>query len=783
MRGGKIRSRLCTGLRLILWLCICALGSSADCRAETRRALLVGINAYKPSATTAPSQPQEKVVESKPNKGRGSWSDLDGCLNDVAAIKEIVIGRLGFKAENVRVLTDSQAKRESVLVSFQKQMIDEAAAGDVCFFFYAGHGSRIRNLKTDKPTGMDSTIVPADSCEGVIDIRDKELARLFNKALDKGVILTAVFDSCHSGSIARGLASPEKARYLEPDTRVVSDAPDPGKKPEERGALILSAAQDYQVASEARDEADAPHGAFTVAFLKALRSVPLNAPAEQLFQSAQVIMQAEKPQQVPVLAGTPERRQKPLLGVGTSTLSNRITIPVLQKETSRGEVVLRGGQAIGLNEGCELLRLPKADEEKNQPAVRIQVARVEGLARSVAKVVSGSIEKVQTGDLFEVDRWVYPPEASLKVWIPFSDLSYSDLDQLSSELATLRKSDRIQWVEDPTVDTPTHLLTREHSDWALSAVGNLGKEVKAEQVIAKLPSKSKLFVSLPPPKELIAELKLGEGTDHDSIQVVSMPAEAQYYLVGRWQNEKVEFAWLRPNSTQDDSKSNPLPTRTDWFNLIAQHDSVEKTARQLEDTAAHIGRLKGWLSLEARGGSGTFPYRLALKNTKSGAIKNFGETVIGGESYGLVLKASPNADVKQVEKRWVYVVSLDSWGKTQLVFPAVEQGNSLNRLPYDQVDANQKAYPAEIQLGDRNLFTVSEPFGIDTYILLTSLEPISDPSVFNSEGVRTRGKALSGLTGLFANTGAQTRGATAHVPSNWSIERVSIRSAPNAKNP
>src|SRR5438067_750366 len=196
MRGGKIRSRLCIVLRLILWLCICAFGSSADCRAETRRALLVGINAYEPSATTAPSESEKKVVESKPNKGRGSFFNLDGCLNDVAAMQETLITRLGFKAENIRVLTDSQAKRDSILAAFQEHIIDEAAAGDVCFFFYAGHGSRIRNLKTDKPTGMDSTIVPADSCEGVIDIRDKELARRCNKALDKGVILTAVFDSC-----------------------------------------------------------------------------------------------------------------------------------------------------------------------------------------------------------------------------------------------------------------------------------------------------------------------------------------------------------------------------------------------------------------------------------------------------------------------------------------------------------------------------------------------------------------------------------------------------------
>ena len=59
----------------------------------------------------------------------------------------------------------------------------------------------------------------------VKDIRDKELRHVFNEILDKKILLTVFFDSCHSGSVMRGLG---KARKLDPDLRDVADASDPG---------------------------------------------------------------------------------------------------------------------------------------------------------------------------------------------------------------------------------------------------------------------------------------------------------------------------------------------------------------------------------------------------------------------------------------------------------------------------------------------------------------------------------------------------------------------------
>ena len=75
--------------------------------------------------------------------------------------------------------------------------------------------------------------------------------------------------------------------------------------------------------------------------------------------------------------------------------------------------------------------------------------------------------------------------------------------------------------------------------------------------------------------------------------------------------------------------------------------------------------------------------------------------------------------------------------------------------------------------------TVSEPYGIDNYFLLTSAQPIDNPDdVFNFSGARTRSvRGVSNpLARLISDRAMGTRGSLSGVPTNWSIERVAFRS-------
>ena len=83
------------------------------------------------------------------------------------------------------------------------------AARDISLFYFAGHGSILENSKSRESDHRDETIVPADANRGTADIRDKELARLFNRVIDRKAdswrSLTAVIAGrFRAGSAMRG---------------------------------------------------------------------------------------------------------------------------------------------------------------------------------------------------------------------------------------------------------------------------------------------------------------------------------------------------------------------------------------------------------------------------------------------------------------------------------------------------------------------------------------------------------------------------------------------------
>jgi hypothetical protein len=353
---------------------------SWELAAQTRRALLVGINQYVPEAKAAPRRMTKAggkaaAPATSTAVGRGTWGNLKGAINDLEAFKQILISRFQFEEKNIIVLRNAEATRDGIIAAYRKHLIDEAQKGDVAVFFYAGHGSQVMNSKSEERDKLDESLVPADGEKGARDIRDKELSRLFNESLDKGVILTAIIDSCHSGSIARGIPRPGLSRNLPADPRDAADPPSPGPAPEERGALVFSAAQDTETANEQIDEKEKSHGVFSLALRRVLENVPINASAREIFASVKSLMEAEGQRQQPVLAGTAERRRAPLFGLGTSTGSGRTRVAVLRVNTEDGIIELQGGYEVGLGVNTEL---QKADAKPSDPKVRIRVSEEPG---------------------------------------------------------------------------------------------------------------------------------------------------------------------------------------------------------------------------------------------------------------------------------------------------------------------------------------------------------------------------------------------------------------------
>jgi len=135
----------------------------------------------------------------------GQNSQLDGCVSDAKNMYRFLTDRLGFRSRDIIRLTDEARDprnlptRQNILGAI-RWLVRGAHKHDSLFFHYSGHGSQIRDLNGDEVDGYDEVIFPLDySHSGTII--DDELHNSLVKPLPAGCRLTAVFDSCHSGSV------------------------------------------------------------------------------------------------------------------------------------------------------------------------------------------------------------------------------------------------------------------------------------------------------------------------------------------------------------------------------------------------------------------------------------------------------------------------------------------------------------------------------------------------------------------------------------------------------
>lgn len=93
-------------------------------------------------------------------------NELHGCINDVLAMRDAIIKRFGFDSSHIELLTD--APGSSVMPTGANikaaldRMVSRAQPGDVLFFHYSGHGTRIPSQKPGWPFRQDEAIVPCD---------------------------------------------------------------------------------------------------------------------------------------------------------------------------------------------------------------------------------------------------------------------------------------------------------------------------------------------------------------------------------------------------------------------------------------------------------------------------------------------------------------------------------------------------------------------------------------------------------------------------------------------
>ncbi|XP_062182723.1 metacaspase-9-like [Phragmites australis] len=134
----------------------------------------------------------------------GTPHELRGCINDVLAMRHVLLARLGFAPADVTVLTDDDDRGAAAVLPTGANirraladMVARAAPGDVLFFHYSGHGTLVPPV-TPRHRGRDEAIVPCDF--NLITVADVDFRQLVDR-VPHGASFTMVSDSCHRGGL------------------------------------------------------------------------------------------------------------------------------------------------------------------------------------------------------------------------------------------------------------------------------------------------------------------------------------------------------------------------------------------------------------------------------------------------------------------------------------------------------------------------------------------------------------------------------------------------------
>lgn len=102
----------------------------------------------------------------------GTPYELQGCINDVHAMRAVLLARFGFAPADVTVLTDDQHGRGggggvlptgAAVRRALDDMVARAAPGDVLFFHFSGHGTLVPPVGGGpRRRRDDEAIVPCD---------------------------------------------------------------------------------------------------------------------------------------------------------------------------------------------------------------------------------------------------------------------------------------------------------------------------------------------------------------------------------------------------------------------------------------------------------------------------------------------------------------------------------------------------------------------------------------------------------------------------------------------
>jgi hypothetical protein len=246
------------------------------------KALLVGINKY-------PDAP------------------LDGCVNDITDMAQLLTSTYGFTSSSIRLLVDGRATTSAIKERLS-WLVSGAKRGDRLVFHYSGHGTQFPSRNdAAEVDGMDEAICPVDfDWSEAHTIRDNYFRDLFSK-VPAGVKLSWISDSCHSGTLTRETVRVKNRVYPMPAdmlwrARVAEETEiEVGKmRTAHFNGIYISGCQDEQTSADARFSGRA-NGALTYFLVRAAAKNP-SVPAVELVDTIRASLRKSRFSQIPQIS-------------------------------------------------------------------------------------------------------------------------------------------------------------------------------------------------------------------------------------------------------------------------------------------------------------------------------------------------------------------------------------------------------------------------------------------------------------------------------------------------
>ena len=253
------------------------------------------------------------------NKYLEPGNDLQGCVNDVMDMADILTKKYGFKQDNIRILTDARATQANIMERLE-WLVSDTQPGDMLVWHYSGHGAQVRCRNGDELDDQKDEIICPHDLDWDNPFTDDMIADYF-KRVPEGSLLTFICDACHSGSMDRGMTNNphyKKAKFIQPPPDIAWRSQGRDIKTKKFGQkgfrsassgnvhvtdlrdVLISGCRDDQTSADACFNGKY-NGALTYSLLKALQKDPSSL--VQWHTAASQCLVSEGHDQIPQLSG------------------------------------------------------------------------------------------------------------------------------------------------------------------------------------------------------------------------------------------------------------------------------------------------------------------------------------------------------------------------------------------------------------------------------------------------------------------------------------------------